>query len=287
MKNKKISTLSVIRDVNIVVALSSFFKKNKLIFREANTLNALNEMNRTKKAFYLFLMKISYKRANSIIANSLDTKNDLIKNSIVKNEDKIIVINNPVIPKNIDFLMSKDVHHKWLNGDYTTLLAVGKLRTQKNYPLLIKTLKKLIINNENLRLIIIGDGPERKNLTELINTLKIVDYIDIISYVENPYPYYKKADCFVLSSDWEGFGNVVVEALYSGTRVIVSDCSGGPKEIINNGEYGLLFKKGNLESLIHAIRLSISYDFKNLSPEKSKLDKYKIKYVSKLYSKLL
>ena len=183
--------------------------------------------------------------------------------------------------------MSKDVHHKWLNDNYTTLLAVGKLRTQKNYPLLVKALKKLIINKENLRLIIIGDGPEKKNLTELIYTLKIVDYVDIISYVENPYVYYKKADCFVLTSDWEGFGNVVVEALYSGTRVVVSDCLGGPKEIIKNGEYGLLFKKGNLENLIQAIRLSISDDFINLSPKKSKLDKYKIKNVSKLYSKLL
>jgi len=287
LKNKNISTLSVIRDVNIVVALSSFFKKNKLIFREANTLNALNEMNRTKKAFYLFLMKISYKRAKNIIANSLDTKNDLIKNSIVKNEDKIIVINNPVIPKNVEYLMSKDVHHKWLNGNYTTLLAVGKLRTQKNYPLLIKALKKLIINNENLRLIIIGDGPEKKNLNELINTLKIVDYVDIISYVENPYAYYKKADCFVLSSDWEGFGNVVVEALYSEAKVVVSDCPGGPKDIINQGEYGLLFNKGNLESLIQAIRLSICDDFINLSPIKSRLENYKIKNVSKLYSKLL
>ena len=287
MKNKNISTLSVIRDVNIVVALTSFFKKNRLIFREANTLDALNKMNVMKKVFYLFLMKISYKRAENIIANSVDTKNDLIKNSIVKNKDKITIINNPVIPKNVNYLMNEDVRHKWLNGNYTTLLAVGKLRPQKNYPLLIKAFKKLFINKENLRLIIIGDGPEKKKLTELINTLKIVDYIDMISYVENPYAYYKKADCFVLSSDWEGFGNVVVEALYAGTRVIVSDCSGGPKEIINDGEYGLLFKKGNLDSLFQAIRLSISDDFINLSPGKSKLDKYQIKNVSKLYSKLL
>jgi glycosyltransferase involved in cell wall biosynthesis len=287
LKNKNTSTLSVIRDVNIVVALSSIIKKNRLIFREANTLNALNEMNRMKKAFYLFLMKISYKRAKYIIANSVDTKNDLIKNSIVKNEKKIVVINNPVIPKNVDSFISKDVHHKWLNDNYTTLLAVGKLRPQKNYPLLIKALKKLIINKEDLRLIIIGDGPEKKNITELINTLKIVDYVDIISYVENPYEYYKKADCFVLSSDWEGFGNVVVEALYSGAKVVVSDCPGGPKDIINQGEYGLLFKKGNLDSLIQAIRISISDDFINLSPEKSILEKYKIENVSKSYSKLL
>ena len=94
----------------------------------------------------------------------------------------------------------------------------------------MKAFSQISKERNDLRLIIIGDGPEKRNVISLIREFEIDEFVDIIPYVNNPYPYYKNTDCFVLTSDWEGFGNVVVEALYAEPRSLFRIALARPKK---------------------------------------------------------
>ena len=245
--------LSVIRDSNIFVGLSSYFLKSKTIFREANTMDAVMAMPLFKKNIYLFLMRQAYKRADKVIANSEDTKEDLLKNKVVCS-DKIQVIGNPVLVSDFEKLVTKQLSHQWLGvPQYKTILNVGRLHRQKNQALLVNAFSLVYANFSNVRLVILGEGEEAESLIALIKQLGLDEVVTIIPFQQNPYPYYKAADVFILTSDWEGFGNVIVEAMASSTPIISTNCPGGPKMILNNGEFGSLIEPNNKEKLADAI----------------------------------
>lgn len=233
--------ISALRGSSIILGIIfSLNRKPKLIFREANTMDAIAKLKAPKRRRSIFRLKLTYLRANKIIANSPDTKVDLKKFKITHHK-KIQVIPNPVLPYNYQKLANKPISDNWINNKkLKIILNVGRLHEQKNQRLLIKSFKYLIQMNKNLRLIILGDGQEKSNLLDLINNLKLNEFVKIVPFQENPWPYYKNADLFVLTSQWEGFGNVIVEALACGTPVISTDCPGGPAYILENGKYGRL-----------------------------------------------
>ena len=107
--------------------------------------------------------------------------------------------------------------------------------------MLIKLFSK-IDNKIDVKLLIIGSGPFKDYLKKLIKSLNQTNRISIINFDKNIYKYYLQSHIFVLTSKWEGFGNVIVEALHCGLEVLSSDCDFGPSEILENGKYGFLFK---------------------------------------------
>jgi len=99
---------------------------------------------------------------------------------------------------------------------------------------------------------ILGEGEERPNLEALVRELGLEEDVALPGFVENPYKYMKRAAVFVLSSRWEGFGNVLVEAMALGTPVVATDCPSGPAEILEGGKWGRLVPVGNHEALAEA-----------------------------------
>lgn len=268
------SILSVIRDGNISLGLASFFlqKNYTLVFREANTMDEVWTMKQPKRSLYKMLMRIAYHNADMIIANSNGTANDLLNNKITIN-DKISIIDNPVLPQNFKELAESKLNHYWLTSNfYKTVITVGRLHPQKNHLLLIDAFSKVQKEIDNLRLIILGEGKEKNKIKQKIKELNIENYIEFINFQENPYPYYKHADIFVLSSLWEGFGNVLVEALACGTPVISTDCPGGPRKILDHGKYGKLIPINDSEAMAEAIRNTLinPYNNKDLRIERAK-----------------
>ena len=245
--------ISVIRDVSILVGLVLPKSLNCIVaYREANTMHSVRRLPAIKRLIFKLLMKASYRKANLIIANSEDTKEDLIKNGIVSHA-KVKVIRNPVIPSDINLRASEVVDNEWLGNGYKVLLNIGRLHPQKNQALLIEAFSKVLERHLSAKLLILGEGSEMQALLNQIDSLGLQGSIRILPFQKNPFPYYRASDLFVLTSDWEGFGNILVEALACGTPVVSTDCPGGPRSILGNGKFGTLVPSGHADSLAKAI----------------------------------
>ncbi|HTB81773.1 MAG TPA: glycosyltransferase [Opitutaceae bacterium] len=132
------------------------------------------------------------------------------------------------------------------------LVACGRLTAQKNFPALLRAVA-LVRTKMPVTLWILGQGELRSRLESLVRELGLADAVRFLGFQPNPFKYIAQADAFVLSSDWEGFGNVIVEAMALGVPVISTACPFGPPEIITSGENGLLAPVGSVESLADAI----------------------------------
>lgn len=135
-----------------------------------------------------------------------------------------------------------------LEDDY--IIAVSRLDTvQKDYATLIKGYRLAQESGVKEKLYIVGDGPDRKEIENLIKESKLEDKIILIGKTTNPYVWMKNSKLFVHSSKYEGFGLVIVEAAILGKAIISSDCKVGPKEILGNGKYGKIFSVGDYRKL--------------------------------------
>ncbi|PAX48948.1 glycosyltransferase [Brunnivagina elsteri] len=111
------------------------------------------------------------------------------------------------------------------------------------------------------RLIILGNGEQYTELNTLIQELRLEKDVAMLGFQENPYAYMSRASVFVLSSAWEGFGNVIVEALAVGTPVVSTNCPNGPAEILANGKYGSLVNVGDSQAMANAILKVLSGNY--------------------------
>ena len=146
-------------------------------------------------------------------------------------------------------LANQPIEHPWfLNKKIPIILAVGRLTKAKDYPTLLRAFA-LISKKKKVRLVILGEGEERKSLKNLVRGLDISENIAFLGFQKNPYKYMQKANIFVLSSKREGFPNVLVEAMACGVSVVSTDCQSGPNEIIKNGENGVLVPVGDEKTL--------------------------------------
>lgn len=215
------------------------------------------------RMFSKFMVMYSYKRADLILANSYAIQTDLIENFKIKTPVRVIY--NPVDLQLIkshaaeepDFIFEKDIFH---------FITVGNLRKEKNQLLLIQAF--FILKNLPCRLLIVGAGVMEEVLKQKVAELGLTEKVVFCGFDKNPFKYVKRSDCFVLSSDVEGFPNVLIEALACGKPVISTDCSSGPRELLapdtdlhhralNNyeiGHYGILTPIKDVISMANAMK---------------------------------
>lgn len=215
-------------------------------------------------SFYSKISKITAvwaaKQADVLVLTSKAMKGELLKYSSFNN-DKIKIIPNPLPIDEIQNKAKELSGHEWLdNKEAPVVLAVGRLNYQKNFESLIKAFAELRKQKES-RLVILGEGEERANLEALIKELNVQDFISMPGFSSNPYSFMSRCDVFVLPSRWEGFPNVLVEAMVCGTQVVATDCPGGSAEILENGKYGQLVEVGDVFGLIVAIECVLNKGF--------------------------
>jgi glycosyltransferase involved in cell wall biosynthesis len=148
-------------------------------------------------------------------------------------------------------------------------------------------LKKISKNFKNLNLKIIGDGEQKNILNNMIIKKKLTNRIFLLGYKKNIYKYLKKAECFVLTSLWEDPGAVLIEAAALGKNIISSDCNNGPKEILDNGKNGYLFKNNNKRDLIKKFTMFKRTSLNNKNYMSKRLKKKSKFYTIKNHSRLL
>ncbi len=282
--------LTVSRYNNILGLIANRFLKRRIVIREADTINGLFKdkgIKRIKSYIVFYLMKHFYPSANKIIANSNDTEKDIKKHVISSSKVKTIVINNPLFNNKIKSLSKEAIDNEdFLSSTTPRIISIGRLEYKKNYQYLIKSLAIVKDTISNISLIILGNGTQIEELKQLSKQLNLENNVHFLGFVDNPYKYLKASDVFVLSSLYEGFGNVLVEALSVGLPVVSTDCPGGPREILNDGEFGTLVPLNDINAMAEAI-----IDTLNKKHDKSLLIKranfYSIDKIASEYYKIL
>jgi glycosyltransferase involved in cell wall biosynthesis len=228
-----------------------------------------------------YLYRIVYGWADKIIVNSLEFKEELSKKF---NLDSICIY-NPLNLDEITLLSRKKINISFFKKKNFNIINVARLNEQKDQMLLLNAIDKLkhIIP---IKLLIIGSGIEKNNLLNFVQKNNLQKIVKIIPFKQNPFPYILKSDLFVLTSKYEGLPNILLEALSLKKIVLSSNCPTGPKEILDNGRGGFLYKNKNIKDLINKIlfiyknkpycKKKVTYGFKRLNRfnHKDNLEKY-------------
>jgi glycosyltransferase involved in cell wall biosynthesis len=193
-----------------------------------------------------------YRRVDGIIAVSQGVAEDTAATTGIPLE-RIRVIRNPAVPSDVMSRAQEEIEHPWFApGNPPVVLGVGRLAKAKDFSTLMRAFAKLR-HLRPCRLVIFGEGKERKKLMSLASELGIQNETDLPGFITNPFAYMNRAALFVLSSAWEGSPNVLIEALSVGLPVVATDCENGPREILRNGLYGTLVPVGNVDALAGAM----------------------------------
>ncbi|MDT8284422.1 MAG: glycosyltransferase, partial [Thermovirgaceae bacterium] len=168
----------------------------------------------------------------------------------------VMAIHNPVVTPELFSRAEQPADHPWFSGLEGTgvpvILGMGRLTKQKDFHTLIRAFAE-VRRNRNCRLMILGDGSDLGSLKKLVQGLGLAREVDFPGFHINPFPFLSRADLFVLSSIWEGFGMVLVEAMALGVPVVSTDCPSGPREILRGGQLGRLVPVGDHLSLAEAM----------------------------------
>jgi glycosyltransferase involved in cell wall biosynthesis len=198
-------------------------------------------------------MRWWYPRADAVVAPSEGVGADLVSLAGVDPE-RLHVIPNPIVTPRLPELAGRPVNDPWFApGGPSVILGVGALEPRKDFATLLRACAHLRGDGRALRLLVLGEGPERSRLEGLAAELGMAETCRLPGHVGNPYPYMARAAALVLSSRREGSGAVVVEALACGTPVVATDCPSGPRESLGDGRYGPLVPVGDAAALARAI----------------------------------
>lgn len=217
-----------------------------------------------------------YPYADAIVAVCSDLADSLSSFARLKRET-IKVIYNPAYDEN-EVSLDPSIPYKWLDGNgVPVIVTAGRLMPQKDYSTLLKAFS-LVLQQRDARLIILGEGPLRSELEAEAKELGVFEKVHMPGFVPNVIDWFSHANVFALTSIWEGFGNVLVQALAAGCTIVSTDCPNGPREILASGKYGYLVQVGSHVEMSEALIRAIDQPFlsstlvnraKDFSAEKS------------------
>ena len=243
--------VAILSDMSQVAALSRWISRARLpLVSVLHSTLSVEEMSFRKMRNAL--IRFFDRQYDRVIAVSDAVRKDYVTYSGAR-EEKVVTVYNPIVDEGMLEKAKQKPDHPWLaeKRDFRTLLLAGRLTFAKNHPLMLRTLKRLRERGD-YRLILLGEGELRQELTALTRQLELEPWVDFHGYVKNPYGYMANADCVVLSSRYEGLPTVLVEALACGSRIVSTDCPSGPAEILQE-KYGVLVPVEDEEALARGI----------------------------------
>jgi len=246
--------LSVGTQANLAALRASRVSRaaTRIVVREGNPLS----FRRRYRWAYPTVVRRLFRHAHAIVAVSDGVADDLSATAGIPRE-RILTIYGPASPVAQDRARKRPAHPWFAPGQPPVLLAVGRLVPQKDYPTLLRAFAR-VRSVLPVRLVILGEGWRRRSLERLVRRLGIADAVQMPGYVDNPYAYMAHSAAMVLSSAWEGIGNVLIEALACGCPVVSTDCPGGPAEVLRQGAYGRLVAVGDVDALATAMAKTLS-----------------------------
>ena len=228
----------------------------RLVFSEHTTWSGaeIYQVARTRVLIKL-TMRSLYRFADAVLAVSVGSARDLERIAWLR-PGGVETIYNPIVGANRSVPAPLQGSGVWVAGDHRRVIAVGSLKKIKGYSTLLRAFE-MVCRNVDARLLILGEGDQRDELESLAGELGLSGRVHMPGFTTAPAQYWEHADLHVLSSDGEGFGNVLVEALEHGVPVVSTDCPSGPREILCDGRYGRLVPPGDPDALAIAMLESL------------------------------
>jgi len=200
-------------------------------------------------------MRLALPHADAVVAVTQNVAGDL-ESHCGLGKGHVQVIRNPVISPDFDDLAVAPTQCPWPEDGMPVVVFLGRLSPEKRIDLLLEAVARLRAEID-LRLVIIGEGPQRTWIEDRIAAAGFGEACVMTGFIDNVLPLLCKADLLVLPSDFEGSGNVLVEAMACGVQVVATDCPHGPSEILEQGRYGQLVPMNDASALHAAIRRSL------------------------------
>lgn len=221
----------------------------RVVLSERNVL--LHGRVTSKKELMLELKRRLYTRADAITAVSEGVRDDLVKRLGLARE-RICVVGNPVVTEDLLELAQEPVAHEWFQESTPVILGAGRLVEEKDFATLLRAFA-IVCGKRAARLMILGEGPLRAELIQLVQQLGLENTVRMPGFDKNPFKYMARCAAFVLSSRYEGLPGVLIQAMACGAPVISTDCPAGPAEIITPNVDGVLVPVGDANSMSAAI----------------------------------
>jgi len=221
--------LTTVTHLNFMLVLARPFlpRDLRLLLREATTPGAFIQKDTQHPILWRWGYRHLYPRAKKIICLSDSMVEEMVLHFAIPRE-KLVRIYNPVDNTLLQLAAGQFNPYQ---GNVPHLVVAGRLRKEKGFDVLLDAMPAIIQSFPSVRLAVLGEGPQESELKAQAARLGVVEHVDFMGFRQNPWPYIKHADLFVLASRFEGLPNAMLEALALGTPVVATDCSGGIREI--------------------------------------------------------
>ena len=256
--------------ISLPLILFFFFKfDTKLIIR----ISCTPKLNLFRKFFWKLFSKNVY-----LVTCPTNSTLQKLKELNIFPKKKLKLVYDPILKVSaINMKKREKLQDKLVGTEF--ILSIGRLTRQKNFLLLIRAFKEILKEYSNLKLVILGEGEDRKKIEKLISKLSLNNHIFLEGYKKNIFNYLHNCECYISSSLYEDPGFSLIESGFLNKFVIAADSKTGPTEILNSSKNGLLFKNNDKNSLVNQYLV-----FKKLSSEKLMNKKINLKKFSKNFS---
>ncbi|THB73263.1 MAG: glycosyltransferase [Gammaproteobacteria bacterium] len=247
-----------IPNLMLIISAKLVGYKGKIFISQRAVIDAsLRNLKPCRRIITAFLQKLLFPYADTLISNSKAAANELLNRLSIPAE-KIITIQNAIDSERIYKLSLEPLHDKFIEeNSLPVILTIGSLTKRKDIQTLIKAIA-IVIKHKKVKLVILGKGPEQKNIDTLISKLNLEEYIHLPGFDVNPYKWIAASSVFVSSSTEEGFPNVIAEALALNCPVVATDCPGDTSDLLEFGKWGKLVPVGHVEQMSEAILTTIN-----------------------------
>lgn len=267
MASKPDLILTTLDHISLIALISRCLTswKGIVLVRVANPIGEkLRSLSFFPRIVMGMLMKVFFPMADGIVGISEGITQDC-KNRYSRNSEYVYTVHNPAGVELCSAQSSFEEREPFriidrMLGRELKLVTVGRLEYQKDHKTLLNAVFELK-DRFKCKLYILGEGSLHCELVERVRRLGIEEDVVFMGYVPDPHRVVSECDLFVLSSRFEGFGNVIVEALANGVPVVATDCDFGPREILNSSSYGELTPVGDSNALAGAIERSLTQEY--------------------------
>jgi len=255
-KNNPDVILSALEKSNVVAVFANLLtrKRARCVICICTTLSESFKRHPLFKRLFMYsCTRFFYPLADAVVSVSKGVAKDAADYLHI-NPSKITPIYNYHPFEENEQRSLEPIEHPWFSDerDIPTILAMGRLVEAKDFPTLLSAFS-LLRNKMEARLVILGEGELRQPLEKLVVELKLGESVALPGFFANPFPYFKRCDLFVLSSQFEGLANALVEALFLSPRIVSTDCPHGSREVLGVAHQDRLVEVGNVEALAKAM----------------------------------